>query len=319
MKRSFRPLLVAASFALMAQPGSAQVAVSGQAGTVSANGTVTITKQPERMRLKIDLLAKAGSLDDSLAQLEDRKEAAVAQVRLLGADEGSISIDPPKITSTKTDRQRQMEMMLAQRLRGGGRRQAGSDKPSEPIALSATLTAEWVVAAETAQDLLRTVYQLQTSIKEADLSGMREATQLTPAEQELLEEAESQGYYYGDGDESKPGEPVFLFVGRVSQQERNQAMAQAFQKARAEAEMVAQAAGAKLGTLSSLSSHDGPASDYDDFGGYYGYSSTVRQMLAQASGGDSGGSEEKEAVAAQAGPLKYTVTVSAAFRLDDAP
>jgi hypothetical protein len=81
--------------------------------------------------------------------------------------------------------------------------------------------------------------------------------QLSPEEQELAEEmAEMMSDHgYGSGSEAKPGEPQFVFVARISEEDRRQAMTEAFAKAQASAARVAAAAGKELGELAHLQSN----------------------------------------------------------------
>jgi uncharacterized protein YggE len=293
--------------------GQFDVGSSG-GNTVSANGQVSIEKKPDVMRLKIQLLAKGSSLEDAIKLLAERKESAIAQLTVLGAEKSSIHVAGTKITSTKNPQQAQMEAMLSQRLQGRGR--GKPVKKVDPVVLGADLVADWKIAAETTEELLLLAHPLQNKIKEADVSGRNEASKLSAAEQELLEEMEESGYGGGYGGEGPaPGEPTFLFVATISKQERLGAMAKAFKKAKAEAEEVAAAAGATLGKISSLATQSGADSDSDA----YAYARMYPGMYSGAGAGQGAAKADgsTESVAAQAGTIKYSVTVMAAFELKE--
>ena len=79
---------------------------------------------------------------------------------------------------------------------------------------------------------------------------------MTAEEEELAEEMEGEVMMYNDESQPKPGEPIFLFVTRISPQDRAQALAAAFAKARRQAEELSKAAGSELGALQGLSRQD---------------------------------------------------------------
>src|SRR6266576_890909 len=66
-----------------------------------------------------------------------------------------------------------------------------------------------------------------------------------------------------DGGEqaAPPGEPVFLYVAKISDEERGKATAEAFRKAKASAAELAKAAGVELGGLRQVTSQ--AAADVD--------------------------------------------------------
>jgi len=305
---------------LMFRPGHAQevsgpwpYGSAGPPGTVSATGSETIVKQPQRLRLRIELLAKGSDLEDALAALAARKQAARAQLIGLGALKDSIRIGPPRIVTKRTSQQQRLEMMLARRLLGTGRKRAAGKKAA-PVKLAAWLTAEWELKADSPEQLLRTAYPIQQKVREADLAGAKEASKLSPEEEEILEEAEqSESFSFAAGEEYKPGEPLFFFVSPISQQERNRAMAQAFQKAKRQAEALAQAVGAKLGPIRSVSAQTQSGSEEEDYSTFFGLPYQVIRQFRSGQPTEAG--KSLEAVGTQLGPVRFTVIVTAAFQL----
>jgi uncharacterized protein YggE len=284
-------------------------------GTVTGSGVVEIKRQPDRLRLQVELLAKGSNLKEALALLKDRIEAARLQVGALGVIKKSVAFGNPKLSSTKTDQQKQMEQMLIQRLRQRGKRKPKKSKASSPVTVSAELTAEWKLTAKTIEELLIVSYELQEKIKAADLAGRKQAEKLSPEEQELLEEAAS-GFGYGSSDEAKPGEPSFLFVSGISDDEREKSLAAAFQKAKSRAARLAKAAGSQLGELKSLSAQNTPGAGLDDYSMYGGYSSPAYRAIQRAMTAAQLGTEDaSEAIGAIPGTVTYTITVTASFDL----
>ena len=141
----------------------------------------------------------------------------------LGAEKDSIKIDNTKITpKNDQDQQRQMQRMMMHCMQQGGKTPKKPKKVAEPVLVSAMLTAEWKLDTKSADELLLSVNALQEKIKAADLAGMKDAEKLSPEQEEMLEEMGDQEMYnYNSNNQPKPGEPVFLFVGKISDAERD--------------------------------------------------------------------------------------------------
>ncbi len=307
-------LVLAATLAAGVPSVSAQFGGLGGPGTIAGTGVAQIERLPEVMRMRVVVTAKGSTLAEALAALKDKTEAAQSQLATLGALQGSVKLDEPQIAVENNDRRRQMEMMMAQRLRGG-KRSAKKEETKQPVAVSSTLTAEWAMKAKTGEELLVAATALQEKIKAADLAGAKEASKLTPEEQEALEEMESQGFSSYGEEEAKPGEPVFLFVTPIAEADREKAEAEAFQKARQHAARLAKAAGAGLGKLMSLAGDSQPGVDESDYPNPYGgYNVAAYRMLQTMRTGGQPDSAP-EALGATPAKVTYRVTMTASFEL----
>jgi uncharacterized protein YggE len=314
-------LLVAALFTTSAQAQYPML----DAGVISGNGVVVISRQPETMRVQIVVQGKGGTLKEAMASVKTRTEGAKAQAVKLGADKESVKVDSPRIVEQQADQQQmQMQRMMMQQMNQGKKKakQKGkeAEKPAEPVLVSAQFTAEWKLDAKSSEDLLVAVHGLQEKIKSADLAGMKDSDKLTPEQEEMLEEMEAQSFgRYNSNEGPKPGEPVFLFVGRIAEGERDKALAEAFQKAKVQAARLSKAAGVELGGLKSLSarSTSGDANNY----GYNNYNSSAYRMMQMARQsqmtGDDDDENSTEALGVEPGPVKFNVTVTAAFSLGE--
>ncbi|MDA1054310.1 MAG: SIMPL domain-containing protein [Planctomycetota bacterium] len=300
-------MLALSTTAAWAQFG-AQLGEAGP-GTVSGMGTVSVKQKPTLLRMTIQLQEKGKTVQESLAKLKDRRDAAVLQLQELGAKKDDIVASDPTLSAGQTEEEQQMQQMMMQQMRARGRAPRGLQVPKS-VATSTTLTVEWPLTMETNEELLLFADTLQEKIKAADLAGLNEPKQLTPEEEELQAEMEEtmSDYSYGS-EQAKPGEPSFVYVARISEDERAKALAAAFDKAKAQAQRLAVAARAKLGALSSVSG--GTSQSNDDAYGYNGYA--VQMMMAQAA---SSSDDENEAMTASPGMVTFQVMVNAAFRLE---
>ena len=281
--------------------------------SVTANGTAVIKKTPEFLRLQVDLLARGKDLKEALANMEVRRKAAQSQLLTMGADKNTIEIGDSTITTGKSARQQQMEMMVQQRRRQQGKKPAKEEKP--PVMIAVTCKADFPISALSQGELLIAAQNLQDKIKAADLSGAKELEKQSPKDEEVAEENQEMAFGPYDGvNEIKPGEPVFVYVSKISDEERNKALADAFQKAKQEAGALAKAAGVELGNLQHLSNSfqwNDPSNMMEQMNNPYYYQAAQRLQYANT---ESDG-QPREAVGPQPTKVTLRVNVNAAFRL----
>lgn len=316
--RPFAPIAV--GFALFAvsglvPPALGQPFLTDSQSSVTGSGASEVKRMPQIMRMRIVITSQGKDMTEALAGLKDRLTAAKTQVAALGASKDTIASDLPQVAAENNDRRRQMEMLMAQRMRGGRRPSAKKEDVKPPVSVSSTLTAEWPLKAAAEDGLLLAVTALEDKIKSADLAGLKEQSKLSPEEQELSEElaAEQMAMYSDEG--PKPGEPIFMFVAPIQADERDKLLAEGFQKAKEHAARLAKAAGADLGTLRSLADNPIDVSDEMSLSSPYGGGGAYRMMQMMQSARGSLGAESSEAVGLQPGQLTYRVMVTASFEL----
>jgi uncharacterized protein YggE len=315
MKRLLIALTLASA---MATPARAQTDVDEMEGTVAGNGTSMIERLPEVLRVQVDVFAKGKDLKQSLAKLKKQRAAAEKQLAELGAEPKSVHFEQAKLASLETDQQKQMRMMVRQRMRQGPtKRPAKKPDVKPPVVVAIPLSAEWSLAAGDGDEMMLASSELEEKIKAADLAGLKVAQEQTAEEQELAEEMEAQDedqmdYYNSGRQEAKPGEPVFLFACRITDDERDKALAEAFTVAKAEAARLAKAAGAELGRLKHLVVNMENSDGSDDYETYQGMPSAYRYMQRMRG---RQATATHEAIGMRPGPLKYHVVVTATFAI----
>jgi uncharacterized protein YggE len=287
--------------------------MAGGRPTVAATGTVAVQQKPTRMRMHMQLFAKAKTLEAALAKLKERREAATLQLESLKADKKSIVFDGPALSAAEAGQKRQLEAMVMQQLRARGKKPKGIQVP-QTVTVTSTLTAEWPLEAKSQEQLLVLVQGIEEKIKGADISGSQEMEKLSPEEEELADEAKQMMGRFGQ-QEQPLGQPTFLYVAVLSKPDRQKAMAGAFAKASAEAAELAKAAGVGLGPLVGLSGGCNPQRETGEEGynPYLSGRNFVARMMAQA-GGDSD-EKQSEAVSANPATLTFSCYVAATFTL----
>jgi uncharacterized protein YggE len=310
--RTFLSIVCLASLPLGAsRVAQAQFGAGSSAPSINGSGASVLSRSPKTLRLRIDLSGSAKSTKDALAKLKTLGDAATTKLKDMGAEKDSIKIAAPRISEASNDQRRQMEMMVRQRMRAGGKKPKAQPEP--PVVVSATLTAEWKLAGKDVAALLIEGHDLEEEVKAADLAGTKKnGEEKSEEEQEMTDEMEQYGMR--DDGQPKPGQPLFMYVAKVDEAERAKALHGAYEKARAEAEQLAAAAGVKLGSLRGLQSQASPGDE-----GNYGYSryGNMRQyMIAQmAASGESESALPTEAVGAHPGEVRMTFAVYANFEL----
>ena len=284
----------------------------GGGGAVTGSGTVTLTRQPNVLRMTLEVTGEGKDVKEALAKLKAQEKAVREKLAGLGAAEGSVKFEDARINAAAAARQAQMEQMIRMRTgRGGKPPTTGPAQP--PVNVAATLTVDWPLKAQSAVDLLVEAHDLQAKVRAAKLVEPAAAAGGTPEE---LEEAEERLGLVMNENGANPGEPTFLYVSKLSDDERAKATAEAFKKAKEEAARVAKAAGADLGSLRQLTSEAGAAMDTNPYGGGFDYSSPYgRAMFGAMQRQAAGAGDAAEAVGAQPGKVSYRVTVSASFAL----
>lgn len=182
----------------------------------------------------------------------------------------------------------------------------------QPVRVSASARAEWPLAAKTNDEFLALAQDLQTKVKAADLMPKDANSNLSPEEQEELEEQALMGEAAGQMQQQGP---LFLYVSNVSPDDRAKLTADAFARAREEALRLARAAGADLGPVRQLTSTAGTEDTNPQM--YPGHFDPF--AYARAAYGvqppQAADSDAAEATATQPGLVTYRVTVSASFSL----
>jgi hypothetical protein len=261
-------------------------------------------------------------MEEALAKLKERKEAAAAQLETLKADKKSIVFGSPSMSSDQSSRKKQIQAMVIQQMRSRGKKVPKGLLTPQTVSVSATLTAKWPLGAESHEKLLLLTQKLQNKIKAADLAGTKEAEKLSPEEEEFEEEASQMMNQSGE-EGPQVGQPQFVFVAALPKAERQKAMADAFAKAKVQAGELAKAAGIELGPLVGLS---GACSGQNSFGEpqYYNRyngnngSDFIRQMITEQEGDSSGEKQDEkpqEAMGTDPSALKFTCGVAATFQL----
>lgn len=284
----------------------------GRPGTVSGTGVSELEKLPGVMRIHLDLEASAGSLKEAIEVLKTQKESARQALEKLAADMDSVKFGQTSISDAQSEQQQQMAQMMAMIDQQRGR--TGRANPSQtavPVTVSCSLTAEWKLAADFNDDLLLIVHPLQQKILAADLSGTKNASALTPEQEELLEEIQGEFPSFPSG-ESSSANPVFMFVATITEEEHQNLLAEAFQEAKTRAARLSRATGAELGPLVSVTSGE-EQPDLTGTSSPYELQLLMTEFRMMQATGATRSDVSNEAISYRPGPVKKRLSVTAWF------
>ncbi len=286
-------VLAAASSAAVGQTPASQ-------GSVAGAGVAVIKRQPEFMRMRVELTASGKDLKEALANLKARREAALKVCAAENAVADSIVVGSPRIAPDVAQRARMMGYSTPS-IRSGRNKKP---EPAPPVNVSASLTAEWPLQGSDAEELLLASQSLQSKLK-VELAKSAPKIELSPEQEEMQEEAMQN---MGNPNVPKPGDPVFYFVAKISDADYVKAAAKAFAMAKTHAQRLASAAGGSLGELRNVEGNDRQAMmmmnyQRDPFGGMQEVDSSEQE------------NNPDEAAGTNATEVRLNITVAATFAL----
>jgi len=284
-------------------------------GAIMGTGTAVLKRPPATVRMYLMLIGRGKTAEEAVAVLKARRQAATAELVKLGADQKSIQSSSISVSSAESQRRRQLQSMIRQRMQARGAA-AKPVKLPEVVSVAAMLTAEWPIAAKDPEEMFLMAHELQGKVKAAKLATGKEGDKLSAEEEEVAEEmkADMSSYSpYGEED-FDPNTPLFSYVAKITEEDRAKTTAEAFQKAKADAQRIARAAGVQLGPLAGIFGdmerrYYGP--------GYYEgpMPSGYRQMMDRFRSAAQREGVQDEAVAEEPSQVTYSVTARVMFEL----
>jgi len=254
-------------FAISQSPNVAfaQSAPKGVAGQGEAESSAMASV----LRMKVTLEAKAADMEQTIALLRKKQKQATIRLEKTGASEDSIVAGPigPSASGDSAEVMAQFKRML-----GDDPRLAEVEKVTPPVTLQLELTCDWKLdAGESTTDILVQSIDIKTKAAKADVGCKDIDNNLSEAQEEVAEEMQSIMSEYGRGNSSDAGALSFSYIRKISAEEHQQLVQQAFADAKKKAQALAQVASRNLGEVLAIStsSASSPIENvyYDHYGG----------------------------------------------------
>ena len=199
---------------------------------VSGQGLYEIRKQPDILRVQVEVLAKARSAKDAVAKLQEHRQAAKAKLESMGAVPATIEFTEPVVTITQDPNEARMQMMMQrQAMMQGGKKPPAKAKEPPPVVVSSMLKAEIPLTAKSPEHLLIVSHDLEERIKQADLGAVKDLKQNSPQEEENAEQMQMMGMM-NDPEQNVPGHGGNIYAKKLTAEERALTVREAFQACR---------------------------------------------------------------------------------------
>jgi uncharacterized protein YggE len=264
---------------------------------IIGSGTAIVESDPQTLRVQVSLSVEAKDARQAVAALKAAEQSAVQKLEKIGAPEGAIKFNDLQVS--EGSRAQQMQRQMGMRF---GQPQPKKPQQAPVVTAATTLVADFPLKNKPGEDLVMEFQEIRRQVKAANLND----TKPNAEQQEEAEEQQAMAAQMGQ-EGANPGEPSFTFVTKVSDADRDKALADAFARAHQEAERLAKAAGLELGGLKLLTSASGPDMS-DRVNNYAGY----RQAMSARANSVNG---EVEASSDQPGKVSYRAHVQVAYSM----
>lgn len=315
MNRLFVFLLISAGLVSGFGINPLQADDPGATNHVSGQGQFDLKRQPEFLRVHVDVLAKARSAKDALVKLQERRQYARGKLESMGAAAESIEFGEPAIVTESDPRERQMQAMMWQQAMmqaaQGGKKPAAKGKEAPPVVVSCSLKAQIRLTAPNPEDMLLLTHGLEERIKAADIGGLKALKQASPQDEEMMQE-QMQAMGMAGEEQHIRGQPIFMYVSKISAEDRSRAVREAFKRAERQASELAAAAGLVLGPVHHLEETPVPGMETETVIPIEMGLMRETRMAATQIADDKAGIE---AIGAQPSKVVYRVALTASFEL----
>jgi uncharacterized protein YggE len=314
MHRRTNLLIVTSTLCLVANtfvPASAQS--PAPSGTIHATGQHEIKLAPQKLRLSLAIRAEGADAKSAIESFVQHKERVKKELVEMKADETSIEISSPQLSGSMAGIPQEWTSYAPRFLQP-------PPTPGEPGAAgmpkvfvaTAQLKAEWPLPTTDADALAMLPETLKEQIAARDLTGKKNKAKLDAAQQEKIEELQAkmqEAMAYASSDDGQSFS--VLFVAKADDHTRRQGIKAAYDRAVAEAELLATATGHKLGDLVSLRCDLAPSMGVGDVTSPY----AAAMASYQAANMYPNQSANEAALSTNPAGLKISVKVDVAFAI----
>src|SRR5437588_4537145 len=265
-----RFILVCASFALPYDVSMGQVESPLKSGTIHATGQYELKLKPQKLRMTIAVQTEGANAKSALESFVAHKERVKKELVAMKADEASIEFGTTLVSGSVAGMPAEAQPYEAQYIAQIARAAPNVNTADIPTIVHAVarVRAEWPLPTSDPDALALLPESLREQVKARDLMGEKNKAKLEGRQQEKLDEFQAAVQANGGASLSSEVTPVFtaLFVAKVDDDTRKKAVKAAYDRAVAQAELLATATGHKIGELVTLRSSDIPPSGPDETG-----------------------------------------------------
>ena len=291
--KAFSPLrcaLIAAALASIA-------AVATAASTIQVSASESAPQKAQFLRAAVTVIASGDDATAAIADLSRQRQRLKTAMLAAGADPKSLVISDPVLANSDSNLSPRQRIILQMQ---GNQNPPPTSHPSG-VSLSCSVTADWPMAAPTADDAMTVGLSLENKIK----SALPAPAAASPEDEEIAEEQAARQQAAGVTTPA-PGQPQFTFVHKLSDADRAALLDRALADARDQAALLAKAAGQRIIGIDNIST---AASSMDNV------LSAWQQMAMDGTAPQSPG--ESEATGSEPNAITYGVTVNVTFAMEE--
>ena len=267
--RLFCVLLIGLIATQNAQAQEASKNSSGISVAVSQQVKITANK----LRLLLPIRVETRDEASVLKTMKKHQEAVRKELKTFGVDDSAIEFSSPLVTagipgvedpdaSRKAARSRVIQMRnMNPTMRGQFPLPNLDDEDDSELpivyAADATLVVDWNLEKESEEVASLLPSKVKRLYEQKDLTGKKLRAELTEEEQSLIEPLLGNGSSYISYQvQSSPSNQLY-YVGELLPEQEKAAFAEAMKKARAQADLIAQSSGLRLGKIRSIQTSTG--------------------------------------------------------------
>ncbi|PAY16771.1 hypothetical protein CKO51_24840 [Rhodopirellula sp. SM50] len=279
---------------------------------IVARGTAVVAVEPSALRLRMSIQAQGKDAKSAVRSLAAHKERVRKELGEMNADTDSIQFTSTQLSSGGSDNSEQRQYMQMMQMMQRQMGQAAPDMDSVPTVYTATtsLKVDWPLPTKDADALSLLPQGLRDQISQRDFKGEKNKPEIDEESLEKMKEMQAmmdENYGYSiDG--SNSGEPNILFVGKISDEQRREAMKSAIEKAKKSAALSAEALDVKLGKLKTLWPTENGSSS-----GASSYSAYMASEMYWSDDGEDDGEAGEDVTANAIDGLRFQVSVFAVY------
>lgn len=219
--------------------------------TVCGTGSVTIRVRPAVLLTLVPVRAAEPSLDYGLARLRAQADQTAALLKRLGA--GSVEAGEPHFAD-QPDKKGPMAQAREVARRMGGAGPVGV--PARGSAVRLVLTAAWDIAGLSAEETLLLIDRLrfETAAPDPPSDPPDDPPEWADPQEQVQAMMAKMAQLHDPAEDDAAA--AFLFVARPGPADDDRALAEAFARARRDAERTARAVGRRLGRLGLVMTSD---------------------------------------------------------------
>lgn len=228
---------------------------------VSATGTAVVSERPTKLMMVGTVEATDATLQLAVQALEQKQESLSQWLKNLGAE---VAFGEPRFSDqVEPDPMATSRRLMARQMKLASGQAAAEEQEKQPVLVS--YTATWRISGMSSPEMLILFDRIRFEAENLSAEGAQDEEDSSNRQFENPE-LDIQAMMSAMTKEPESAQNTMLFSSCVTEEQREEALKEAYQDARRKARGMANAAGRELGELQSISSFGAENFDAGDMG-----------------------------------------------------